>query len=127
MHKLFKKKRAFPNNWASLSQEQVLDNVQYLLKHLRKYCIGVLGADYVRIENIIIRRKKVQISRYIYDVYDINKRMFTVDGEVGHWISKLIYCCQHSEKEMGLKEKIKEQFEKQTLNIANKIGFRQRG
>ena len=106
MHKLFNKKRAFFNNWQNLSQEQVLDNIKYLLENYKKYNISLLGKDRVRIDNILICKKEIQILWYKYSVYMINKRMFTVNSQVGSYISKLIYCCEHAKDEQILKGKL---------------------
>ena len=106
MHKLFNKKRAFFNNWQNLSQEQVLDNIKYLLENYKKYNISLLGKDRVRIDNILICKKEIQILWYKYSVYMINKRMFTVNSQVGSYISKLIYCCEHAKDEQLLKGKL---------------------
>lgn len=106
MHKLFNKKRAFLNNWQNLSQEQVLDNIKYLLENYKKYNISLLGKDRVRIDNILIYKKEIQILWYKYSVYMINKRMFTVNSQVGSYISKLIYCCEHAKDEQILKGKL---------------------
>ena len=39
MLKKFKKNRVFPNNWSNLSQEQVLENIRYLLENYKKHKI----------------------------------------------------------------------------------------
>ncbi len=108
MLKKFKKNRVFPNNWSDLSQEQALENIQYLLGNYNKHNIIFLTDDSVRIDNIRIRKKEVQIFQYKYTVYEINGRMFTVDGEVGRSISRLIYCCRHPEKEKTLIKKLED-------------------
>ena len=108
MLKKFKKNRVFPNNWSDLSQEQALENIQYLLENYNKYNIIFLTDDSVRIDNVRIRKKEVQIFQYKYTVYEINGRMFTVDGEVGRSISRLIYCCRHPKKEKTLIKKLED-------------------
>ena len=115
MSKLFNKKRAFLNNWENLSEEQVLDNIKYLLENYKKYNITLLGNGRVRIDNILIYKKEMQILGYKYNVYVINKRMFTVNGQVGGYISKLIYRCQHQEKEKTLIEKLEEFLKKHKI------------
>lgn len=108
MLKKFKKNRVFPNNWSDLSQEQALENIQYLLENYNKHNIIFLTDDSVRIDNVRIRKKEVQIFQYKYTVYEINGRMFTVDGEVGRSISRLIYCCRHPKKEKTLIKKLED-------------------
>lgn len=117
MHKKFKKNRVFPNDWSNLSQEQALENIQYLLENYNKCNIVFYGDDRLRIGNIYIHRKEVQILEYRYTVYEINRRLFTVDGEVGCYISKLIYCCHHPEKEKNLIEKLEEFLKRRKLDI----------
>ena len=107
MHKFFKKKRALPNNWKNLSQEQALEIIQYLLSNYRKHKISFDENGEIKIDNISIHQQEVQILGYTYNVYVINKRMFTVDGEVGHYISRLIDCCKHAKDKQRLPEKLK--------------------
>lgn len=118
MH-LFKKKRVFPNNWSDLSQEHVLENVRYLLKNYKKYNICLPRNNIVRIDNVRIQRKEVQILRYTFDVYEINKRMVTVDSDIGHSVTELIRCCEHSEREQGFREKFKKWKKGFTENTVN--------
>lgn len=115
MHKLFNKKRTFPDNWQNLSQEQVLENVKYLIENYKKYNIVFYG-DKVQIGNIFIHKSEMQILGCTYPVYVINNRMFTVYSEVGHKISELIYHCGHLEDEKNLSEKLDE-FLKKRLNL----------
>ena len=116
MHKLLNKKRTFPDNWQNLSQEQVLENVKYLIENYKKYNI-VFHGDKVQIGNIFIHKSETQILGYTYPVYVINNRMFTVYGEVGHKISELIYHCRHPEDEKNLSEKLDEFLKKRKQDL----------
>lgn len=103
----FKKKRKFPNNWSDLSMEQVWTNIQYLLKNHKKYNVVLLGEDSIRIDNILICKKEVKILWHTYQVYDINKRMFTVDSDVGCSVTKLMSCCKQNDGKQSFIHKVK--------------------
>ncbi len=116
MHKLFDKKRTFPNNWSNLSQEKALEYINYLIKNYKNYNITFHG-DKIQIDNIFIEKKEMQILRYTFLVYVINNRMFTLYSEVGRQISTLIYYCRHPEKEKTLWEKLEEFLKKHKLDM----------
>ena len=99
-------KRYFPNDWSNVSQEEALRDIQYLLKNYKRYKISILGDRHVLIGNVDIRKEEKTILNNKFTVYTINKRSFTVDSEVGFYLSRLIYLCEQEKAEKTFLEKV---------------------
>ena len=90
-------KRYFQNDWSHVSQEEALRDIQYLLKNYKRYKISILGDRHVLIGNVDICKEEKTILNNKFTVYTINKRSFTVDSEVGFYLSRLIYLCEQEQ------------------------------
>ena len=99
-------KRYFQNDWSHVSQEEALRDIQYLLKNYKRYKISILGDRHVLIGNVDIRKEEKTILNNKFTVYTINKRSFTVDCEVGFYLSRLIYLCEQEKSEKTFTEKV---------------------
>lgn len=99
-------KRKFPDDWSDFSKEQTLECVKFLLANYTKYKISVLGPGHVLLDNVDIRKQEKTILNNKFTVYTINKRSFTVDCEVGFYLSRLIYLCEQEKSEKTFTEKV---------------------
>lgn len=99
-------KRYFQNDWSHVSQEEALRDIQYLLKNYKRYKISILGDRHVLIGNVDICKEEKTILNNKFTVYTINKRSFTVDSEVGFYLSRLIYLCEQEKAEKTFPEKV---------------------
>lgn len=99
-------KRYFQNDWSHVSQEEALRDIQYLLKNYKRYKISILGDRHVLIGNVDICKEEKTILNNKFTVYTINKRSFTVDSEVGFYLSRLIYLCEQEQAEKTFLEKV---------------------
>ena len=92
------KKRTFPDNWSSLSDKQVMENIKYLSSNYKKHDIKVHN-NYVQIDNVKIQpciRPKIGVPfKVVYaaediEVYkEINKKEIHADNPMYIELDKL--------------------------------------
>ncbi len=96
-------KHIFPDDWSKISDKKAIEYLKYLLKNYKKYKISILGDRHFLIGNVDICKEEKTILNNRFTVYTINKRSFTVDSEVGFYLSRLIYLCEQEQAEKAIK------------------------
>lgn len=98
------RKIAFPDDWSELSDDRVLENIQYLQKNYKKYNITV-DADNVKIDNILICRKTKKVDGRDKTCFTINNKTYCRENSIGKELIELTHFCKmHS---LPLKTKAK--------------------
>ena len=93
------RKRIFPGNWSNLKDEQVLENLRYLLGHYKKYEIIKYSDKYISIGNVFIRK-------YDNFSYVVNsKRYIEIGKPITGCLAKLL---SMGKQEFNAREKRKE-------------------
>ena len=88
------KKIAFPNDWSDLSEEQVLENIQYLQKNYKKYDISKPDDKHIKIDNIIICRDNEGDIGNGRTYFIINGKKYYRDEIIGKEIIDLMHLCK---------------------------------
>ena len=93
------KKIAFPDDWSDLSDEQVLENIQYLQKKYKKYKISQPDDKHIKIDNVVICRGQEEIvSGHVVGngrtYYTINNKTYYRNEENGKELVDLIHLCK---------------------------------
>lgn len=93
------KKIAFPDDWSDLSDEQVLENIQYLQKKYKKYKISQPDDKRIKIDNVEICRGQEEIvSGHVVGngrtYYTINNKTYYRNEENGKELIDLIHLCK---------------------------------
>ena len=91
------KKSSFLNDWSNLTESQVSENIEYLLKNYRKYKITNPELYKIQIENVVIEIKEIRTAKGIlYRHFVINGRAFPYDSSLGRKLSMLrMRCWEH--------------------------------
>lgn len=88
------KKIAFPYDWSALSDEQVLENVQYLQKNYKKYQITSSDDNVIQIDNIKICRDREGNIGNGRTFFTINGKKYYRNEMVGKEIIDLMHLCK---------------------------------
>ena len=88
------KKIAFPDDWSELSDEQVLENIQYLQKNYKKYKISKPDDKSITIDNISICRDNEGTIGNGRTFYTVNNRKYYRDEGNGKELIELVHLCK---------------------------------
>ena len=125
---IMSEKREIPNCWKDLSDQEVADNLQYLLTHYREYDIKFYSAEYLKIGNVSI--DFVTFDKEEGRVYSVNSRKISQNyknGFVGRLVVGLIHVCNQEflkrhdslvEQYADAKKQIEKMRERETWMIA---------
>ncbi len=86
------RKIAFPDDWSELSDERILENIQYLEKNYKKYNITVQDTDTVKIDNITIYRDGGGATHRT--CFTINNKKYYRHESIGKEIIELTHLCK---------------------------------
>lgn len=100
------KKFAFPDDWSKLSDQQVLENVQYLQKNYKKYKIEVPDINVVNIDNVKIVRENGNESEDHHTCYIINNKKYYRQDIIGKEIIDLVHFCKMNNMSLNAKVRI---------------------
>ena len=98
------KKIAFPDDWTELSDERVLENIQYLQKNYKKYQISQPDDKHIKIDNVIICRDNENEISNSRICFTINNKKYYRNENNGKELIDLIHLCKMQMR--PLKEKI---------------------
>lgn len=98
------RKIAFPDDWSDLSEEQVLENIQYLQKNYKKYNISQPDDKHIKIDNVIICRDNENEISNSRICFTINNKKYYRNENNGKELIDLIHLCKMQMR--PLKEKI---------------------
>ena len=110
----------FPDDWSNLSDEQILENIQYLQKNYKKYKITIVDGKCIKIGNIAICRDNEEIiSGHVVGTgrtfYTINNKKYYRNEENGKELIDLIHLCKMST--LSFKDKFEKWFKDNKDNI----------
>ena len=88
------KKIAFPNDWSDLSEEQVLENIQYLQKNYKKYEISQPDDNSIKIDNVVISRNTEGNVANGRTYYTINNKKYYRHEDNAKELVDLIHLCK---------------------------------
>jgi hypothetical protein len=86
------KKIAFPYDWSALSDEQVLENIQYLQKNYKKYKILFIDDNKIKIDNVSIVREHEENNGRVFLI--INNKKYYRTEENGKELIDLMHVCK---------------------------------
>ena len=104
------RKIAFPNDWSNLSDEQVLENIQYLQKNYKKYEISKPDDKTIKIDNVLISRGTDGNVANGRTYYTVNNQKYYRNENNGKELIDLIHLCKMHIR--PLKEKILDLYKK---------------
>ena len=87
-------KITFPNDWSKLSDEKVLENIQYLQKNYKKYNIAQPDDKHITIDNITICRDHEGDIGNGRTFYTINNKKYYRHEENAKELVDLIHLCK---------------------------------
>lgn len=88
------KKIAFPNDWSDLSEEQVLENIQYLQKNYKKYEISQPDDNSIKIDNVVISRNTEGNVANGRTYYTINNKKYYRNKGTAKELAELMHICK---------------------------------
>ena len=88
------KKIAFPDDWSDLSDEQVLENIQYLQKKYKKYKISQPDDKHIKIDNVVICRDNEGSVGNGRTYYTINNKRYYRHEDNAKELVDLIHLCK---------------------------------
>ncbi len=88
------KKIAFPDDWSELSDERVLENIQYLQKNYKKYNISQPDDKHIKIDNVIICRDNESAVNNSRICFTINNKKYYRNNDNGKELSELMHLCK---------------------------------
>lgn len=88
------KKIAFPNDWYDLSEEQVLENIQYLQKNYKKYEISQPNDNSIKIDNVVISRNTEGNVANGRTYYTINNKKYYRNKGTAKELAELMHVCK---------------------------------
>ena len=88
------RKIAFPYDWSELSDEQVMENIQYLQKNYKKYEISVVDESHVNIDNITISRGIKKVEGREKTCFTINNKTYCRETSIGKELIDLTHLCK---------------------------------
>ena len=88
------RKIAFPNDWSDLSDEQVLENIQYLQKNYKKYEISQPDDNSIKIDNVVISRNTEGNVANGRTYYTINNKKYYRHEDSAKELVDLIHLCK---------------------------------
>ena len=117
-------KRVFPDDWSNFTDEQAVENIEYLKKNYSKYEINIPKQGLVIIGNVRMERKiKLDTKGKIHLVSVINNKELDADEIRGTWgmLMLLEYECQKKIKKdsMSSKEKVADWLKKNKAVFIN--------
>ena len=84
------KKRVFPDDWSGLTDEQLSENIKYLLEHYKEYKIDKLG-NFVYLDNIKIYKFDMN---FVYStIYYVNGKRCTPKNQTWFALRVLLSVC----------------------------------
>ena len=87
-------KRVFPDDWSKLTDNQVLENIKYLLENFGKYTIVLPDDKHVNIDNVVIYRDVQKTGEYNKTWYIINNKIYSRESDIGKAIIDLAHFCK---------------------------------
>lgn len=93
------KTREFLDDWTSLPEKEIFENIKYLLAHYKDYKIKIYDDKALRIGNILILRFDFNIHGAIQPVYNIACTSFSDKDPEGIMLAKLVDFCKKEVKE----------------------------
>lgn len=83
--------RNFLDDWSALTDEQVLQNIEYLLNHYKQYEIHRYDDNYVKIGNVSVRQRDTGWGKFVY--FSVNEKLYRdIIGEpITSGLKKLLY------------------------------------
>ena len=87
-------KITFPNDWSKLSDEQVLENIQYLQKNYKKYKIAQPDGEHITIDNITICRDHEGNIGNGRTYYTINNKKYYRNKGIAKELAELMHLCR---------------------------------
>lgn len=90
--KMSEEKRGLPLSWRKFNDKEILENIEYLLKHYKEYRITVLPNDDILVGTTFIGPLKTKALGA--PTYYINCAIVQGKGELGDCIKKLIDVCK---------------------------------
>ena len=88
------RKIAFPNDWSDLSEEQVLENIQYLQKNYKKYEISQPDDNSIKIGNVVISRSTEGNVANGRTYYTINNKKYYRNKGTAKELAELMHVCK---------------------------------
>ena len=72
-------KKSFPTDWSQMTDSLVLENIQYMTKHRKKYDVRVIDQSSAQIDNVRIVFYTIEQYGYMVKVAKINNRNIRSD------------------------------------------------
>lgn len=95
-------KRSFSDNWSGLSDEQVLEAVQYLSAQYKDYEIKRIDKNTISIANVLLTKAKFQNK----DVFVVNEKICT-NGNIYNLLYSLFCDCEQEIETREILQKLK--------------------
>jgi hypothetical protein len=84
----------FSDDWSKLSDEQVLENIQYLQKNYKKYNVSQQDDKHIKIDNVVICRDSEGNIGNGRTYYTINNKKYYRNEENAKELIDLIHICK---------------------------------
>lgn len=88
------RKIAFPYDWSELSDDEVLEKIQYLEKNYKKYNITIIEGTSVAIDNVVIRRETKKVDGRDKTCFTINNKTYCREHSIGKELIELVHLCK---------------------------------
>ena len=72
-------KTKFPTDWSQMTDSLVLENIQYMTKHRKKYYVRVIDQNTAQVDNVRIVFYTIEQHGYMVNVAKINNRSIRND------------------------------------------------
>ena len=77
-----------------MSDDEVLEKIQYLEKNYKKYNITVDADNSVKIDNVVIRRKVKKVEGRDKTCFIINNKVYCREHSIGKELIELVHLCK---------------------------------